>query len=319
MPRARASDPAPPPPTFDVVHGEESLEAMRARHAREVAAMETFVKTFGRGKGARDRALRAVGAVTDRHLDETRAFELARADAGDDDEDEDDDAADGTADGDADAAATRLATLDVDATRDDESGDAMSEKKTTKAARRRMKREAEERERERRIEAEKAALGPSAETSERETLRRELQPLGLAVKEIRADGHCLYRAIDDQLTMVRGRGHEGGYAGLRETCARTMREDEDAFRPFAEDGCGEDDDKWNDYVRAVESTATWGGQLELMALSKALERRISVYSATMPTVVMGEEFAPEGELRVAYHRHAFGLGEHYNSVEAAGR
>ena len=206
MPRARASVTAPPPPTFDVVHGEESLGAMRARHAREVVAMETFVKTFGRGKGARDRALRAVGAVTDRHLDETRAFELARADAGDD-EDEDDDAADGTADGDADAAATRLATLDVDATRDDESGDAMSEKKTTKAARRRMKREAEERERERRIEAEKAALGPSAETSERETLRRELQPLGLAVKEIRADGHCLYRAIDYQLTMVRGRGH----------------------------------------------------------------------------------------------------------------
>jgi OTU domain-containing protein 6 len=35
----------------------------------------------------------------------------------------------------------------------------------------------------------------------------------------------------------------------------------------------------------------------------------------MPVVNMGEEHDISGALRVAYHRHAFGLGEHYNSVE----
>jgi OTU domain-containing protein 6 len=33
----------------------------------------------------------------------------------------------------------------------------------------------------------------------------------------------------------------------------------------------------------------------------------------MPTVKMGEDFAGE-PLRVSYHRHAYGLGEHYNSL-----
>ena len=68
-------------------------------------------------------------------------------------------------------------------------------------------------------------------------------------------------------------------------------------------------------MRDVESTTTWGGQLEIMALAKALKRRIQVFSATMPVVVMGEEFADAPPLRVCYHQHAFGLGEHYNSVE----
>ena len=36
----------------------------------------------------------------------------------------------------------------------------------------------------------------------------------------------------------------------------------------------------------------------------------------MPVVVMGEEFADGGgaPLVVCYQQHAFGLGEHYNSV-----
>jgi len=66
----------------------------------------------------------------------------------------------------------------------------------------------------------------------------------------------------------------------------------------------------------VAHTATWGGQVELMALAKVIERPIEVFSATMPRVTMGDDFAGRGPtLRVAYHRHAFGLGEHYNSVE----
>ena len=199
-----------------------------------------------------------------------------------------------------------------------ESDESEKQKKPSKAMARKAKRAAEEAAREARIAAEKAALGPSAQAMESEVLRSRLAPLGLRVKEIRADGHCLYRSIDDQLVKVTGSGHEGGYEGLRATCAATMRDDEDSFRPFIGD-CAEQtpeaDERWRAYVREVESTATWGGQLEIMALSKALRRRIQVFSATMPVVVMGEDFDEDGALRVAYHRHAFGLGEHYNSVE----
>ena len=76
------------------------------------------------------------------------------------------------------------------------------------------------------------------------------------------------------------------------------------------------------YCRSVEATAAWGGQLELRALAHVLRRRIVVYSAHLPTVEMGEEYRVEEHappLRVAYLQHAFGLGEHYNSVRQAAR
>jgi OTU domain-containing protein 6 len=50
------------------------------------------------------------------------------------------------------------------------------------------------------------------------------------------------------------------------------------------------------------------------AAAKAVGRCIKVYSAHMPVVVMGEEFTDGPPLVVCYQQHAFGLGEHYNSV-----
>ena len=72
----------------------------------------------------------------------------------------------------------------------------------------------------------------------------------------------------------------------------------------------------------MEATAAWGGQLELRALAHVLRRRICVFSAHLPTVEMGEEYSDDGSganppLRVAYQQHAYGLGEHDNSVASA--
>ena len=64
--------------------------------------------------------------------------------------------------------------------------------------------------------------------------------------------------------------------------------------------------------------AEWGGQLEIRALCCCLERRILVYSADSPVLTMGEEVvgaaAEKQPLKLAYHRHYYALGEHYNSV-----
>jgi OTU domain-containing protein 6 len=68
------------------------------------------------------------------------------------------------------------------------------------------------------------------------------------------------------------------------------------------------------YCHEVASTAAWGGQLELGALAHALRRRITVYSARLPAVEMGGEYGGREPLLLAYHQHAYGLGEHYNSV-----
>jgi len=295
-------------PSADVTT--ESFDDICARHRDELARVESHVSTFGSGKRERERAMRAVGVVSDRHYREMSEWERAREEEEEKEEEEEEEEEKGGDGGEtlaeAFASGATLETTDV------------TGRKPSKAMARRAKRMAAEAAREARIEAEKAAAGPSDEAAERDVLRERLAPLGLKVKEIRADGHCLYRSIDDQLCAVTGEGHEGGYEGLRATCAETMRDDETSYRPFV-DECAEDtpeaDARWEAYVRDVESTTTWGGQLEIMALAKALKRRIQVFSATMPVVVMGEEFADAPPLRVCYHQHAFGLGEHYNSVE----
>ena len=80
--------------------------------------------------------------------------------------------------------------------------------------------------------------------------------------------------------------------------------------PFAQD---EDEEAaWEKYLRDVADTAAWGGQLELQALAQALGRQITVHSVGMPTLRLGE--GPE--ITVCYLKHAYGLGEHYNSVVA---
>jgi len=63
--------------------------------------------------------------------------------------------------------------------------------------------------------------------------------------------------------------------------------------------------------------AEWGGHLELQAISKALGVCIEVYSADQESPRKPLKIGEENEgapLRISYHLHAYGLGEHYNSV-----
>ena len=64
-------------------------------------------------------------------------------------------------------------------------------------------------------------------------------------------------------------------------------------------------------------TTAWGGHLEIRALSHVLHQPMKVVQGEGPPINMGEEFEGKGQptIVLAYHRHAFGLGEHYNSVE----
>ena len=72
--------------------------------------------------------------------------------------------------------------------------------------------------------------------------------------------------------------------------------------------------EFNDYCQRVESSAEWGGQIELQAISKALKRSIHVIQMGTSILKIGEAFSDEQPLFLSYHRHAYGLGEHYNSL-----
>lgn len=69
-----------------------------------------------------------------------------------------------------------------------------------------------------------------------------------------------------------------------------------------------------DYCSKIESSAEWGGQIELQAISKSLKRAIHVVQMGSKVIIIGEEFVESPPIFLSYHRYAYGLGEHYNSL-----
>ncbi|CAM8897061.1 unnamed protein product [Rhodiola kirilowii] len=197
--------------------------------------------------------------------------------------------------------------------------------KPSKSAKRREKRAQEEAAREQRILEEKSNI-ISDGTIENQLLGKKLEPFGLTVNEIKPDGHCMYRAVEEQLALISGGSSPYTFQELREMVAAYMRKHASDFRPFflSENEVKDDSEssvaeKIEAYCKEVETTAVWGGQLELGALTHCLKKHIKIFSGSFPNVEMGKEYKPKeavsgSSILLSYHRHAFGLGEHYNSV-----
>jgi OTU domain-containing protein 6 len=265
----------------DVLRG-ETLSAIELRHELELAEVK---KTTAHMTGKKEQmdVLRIEGLVTDRQYLETRRWEELR----EDDEDEEgakkeeaekkDDVAPPVA---------AMKSVSLSSAGDDEDDGKKHETQAqakgetsgmTKAMKRRVKKKNEERERDERVEFEKSQAGPSDGELESKRLRSVLSPLGLRVDEVKADGHCLYRAIADQLVKVVPEHAQSGcgYQELRTIAATAMRNEENAYRPFLENV--ETYSDWAAYLNEVETSAAWGGQLELQALAVSLKTTIQVY------------------------------------------
>ncbi|XP_007530817.1 OTU domain-containing protein 6A [Erinaceus europaeus] len=181
----------------------------------------------------------------------------------------------------------------------------------SKAQRKRERRAALERERQERIaEAEMEHLD-SFRCEEEEKVAAILATRNLEMKEIPADGHCMYRAIQDQLVF------SVTVESLRSRTAKYMRKHIEDFLPFLTDPetgdayCLED---YMTYCDEIVCTASWGGQLELRALSHVLQMPIEVIQAESPSVIIGEEYNKK-PITLVYMRYACSFGEHYNSVK----
>ena len=205
-------------------------------------------------------------------------------------------------------------------------------RKTSRAARRRADKAARDAEREAARDAERAAAAgaPSACGEEAAALDAALATHALTLVDTPPDGHCLYASLADQLERA-GKGDGGGVAGLRAAAAARLRSAALHFAPFIEDADGVDAAADGDdpiarvaaYADAVETTAAWGGHCEVAALAAALGVRVRVFTAASPPTLIdgdagGGDPAPDDAptLTVAYLRHAYGLGEHYNSTKA---
>jgi OTU domain-containing protein 6 len=175
----------------------------------------------------------------------------------------------------------------------------------------------------------------------------------MRVREMVSDGHCLYRAVADQVQRhhltaelpLNDNAHP--FLALRQLAAQYIDAHRSEFEAFMllEDAAGNpielNDVAWKKYLRDLvsEDLAVWGGHNEVVALSKVLRRPIVIWSADGKMEV-GEEFrvdqtaataaaaspassasspspSPDTHpLHISFHQHYYGLGAHYNSVIA---
>ncbi|PRW59631.1 OTU domain-containing 6B-like [Chlorella sorokiniana] len=293
--------------------GVETRGKMLQRHKREQKALKDKVKKLG--KKGKEEAARLEAEMAARHTAELASIAGAK---------------ERTA---AEAVAVADSLYAVHLAEGGEEGgqEGGHGKKPSKGQKRREQRQREEAEREARIAAELEALGDTDRVIEERELKAVLRPLGLGIRPIPPDGHCLYRSLEDQLQRLpegvapppadAGEDEEDelNFLLLRQRAAAYMRAHADHFKPFVleEDlaASAGGDDAFEAYCSELEGTAAWGGQVELQALAQALQSHIQVFSVGLPVLELGEEFKGTGRtLRLCYLRHAYGLGEHYESV-----
>jgi len=93
---------------------------------------------------------------------------------------------------------------------------------------------------------------------------------------------------------------------VRHVAADHIGAHQDDFAPFLEEDL-------SSYVQKVRDTGEWGGQIELQALAKAYNLRICVVQGDGEVTEIGDGDDAQ-KIWLAYYRHGFGLGEHYNSL-----
>jgi OTU domain-containing protein 6 len=170
---------------------------------------------------------------------------------------------------------------------------------------------------------------------EREAMRREFDAHKLVEKEIAPDGHCLFAAVADQLVALGidlncpavaaagggeekdGEGEEG-YKLVRKAAAGYILLHQDEYACFLAADDEVEAGGVEAYAKRIRDTAEWGGQLELAALANAYGVEIRVVQGAGRVEVIapsgGEEEEGRKTVWLAYYRHGYGLGEHYNSL-----
>ncbi|EGR45621.1 uncharacterized protein TRIREDRAFT_123554 [Trichoderma reesei QM6a] len=294
----------------------ETLDQMQARHRRELKDLQGRITN--KKKNATKKTRKGVNdecAEMERQLREKQAAEVAAlsGEAEEKEKEEDEEA---------------TSKLRLDTNEGTKGQQQQQPGKKRNRQKERMARRAAEHEAAMLSAEQEASTMTDHRAKESAYMKKEFSAHGLSEKEIQPDGHCLFSALADQLSqngIPLSAEEEGGEAAAaeREPAYRTVRRaatgymeaHADDFAPFLEEDLG-------DYVRKMRDTAEWGGQLELMAVARRYGVEIRVIQDGRTERIGGdEEGKGEGDgaktLWLAYYRHGYGLGEHYNSLRRA--
>lgn len=151
---------------------------------------------------------------------------------------------------------------------------------------------------------------------ETQTLVKKLKNLGLVIFDIPSDGNCLYSAIAHQLKETCGKTIT--VSEIRLKTSDFLKCNKDDFIPYlSHPDTGEmlTDEQFEEYCYQVANSVQWGGEIELRALSHIFKMPIKVIQAEGSDITIGIEYTDcKKTLILVFHRHMYGLGEHYNSV-----
>ncbi|KAF2654445.1 cysteine proteinase [Lophiostoma macrostomum CBS 122681] len=215
-------------------------------------------------------------------------------------------------------------SLSISTTPNEPQPDHQGPKKKQNRAKARLARRAAEQDALAAQAAEEAANLPDQRELERIQMKDLFEKHGLQEKEIRADGHCLYVAVADQME-TNGLGLKPRiqptfngetqalppYKAVRHAAADFISQNSDDFVPFMEEPL-------DAYIQKIRETGEWGGHMELMALAKTYRVKINVLHADgrVDRIEPEEGSSSEDEkvIWLGYYKHNFGLGEHYNSL-----
>ncbi|GBP66566.1 Deubiquitinase OTUD6B [Eumeta japonica] len=188
--------------------------------------------------------------------------------------------------------------------------------KVTKAQRRRDKKLQQERDQAEQVRLQEIENLHGPRNIEMKNISLRLKEKQLMLFSIPSDGDCLYKAVSHQLETIREKSFS--IMELRNKVAKYIKENKTEFLPFMSHPDTYEmltDDEFEDYCNNIINSKSWGGQLEIRALSSCLRCPIHVIQATGPVSInQGDEY--DGPpLIITYHRHMYKLGEHYNSTK----
>ncbi|KAJ3525510.1 hypothetical protein NM688_g8393 [Phlebia brevispora] len=178
-----------------------------------------------------------------------------------------------------------------------------------------------------------AKLDREAREEER-IINQTCDELGVKMHEINPDGHCLFSAVAEQLAILGVLPpQQATYEATRRAAADYMQKHPDDFIPFIPSVDNSENDnalmsleEYERYCATIRDTAAWGGEPEILALSKAYNVPIHVIQGATPHIVVHDpsdstqshtqknDKKSDQVVRISYHRRMYGLGEHYNSL-----
>lgn len=320
------------------------MDELLAKHRKEQKDLQGRITqkkksaTKKTRKGINDDCERMQRELTERHQAEIAQINGAPAETLEDLSLEDDKPADQQSNEEQTTQPPADADADADATPSPNTEDTSSRTKKPNRQKARLARRAAEQAAQAEAAAEEAANQKDYRGNEKDVMDAVFKKLGLKEVEVNPDGHCLYSSIATQLDdyglglrpdpgrivlqpatqsridTVASPQHDG-YRAVRAVTADFIVQHKDDFEAFMEEPLDQ-------YTRKIKLTAEWGGQLELQAIARAYGVDINIVQSDgrMEKIESGdmdsfdEEEQRKRVIWLAYYRHSYGLGEHYNAL-----